>query len=388
MFTQADHDFMAQALKLAARGMNTATPNPRVGCVIVKDHKVVGEGWHRRAGEPHAEIVALAQAAGQSRGAIAYLTLEPCSHFGRTPPCVDVLVEAKVARVICAMEDPNPLVNGRGLALLRAAGIDVRCGLLAGEARELNCGFVSRMSRGLPWVRLKAALSLDGRSALHNGSSKWITSEAARIDGHVWRARACAILTGIGTVRDDDPQLNVRHVDTTRQPLRVLVDSKLEVDLSAKVLRGGATLIACAVRNPDKERELLDRGCEVICLPNEHNKVQLPELLGRLAKRGINELHVEAGHKLNGSLLREGCVDELLIYLAPMLLGDAHGLAQLQPMTDVAQGLPLRFHDIERVGKDLRIVARVARGDALTASDGNAQQAAKPLGVESLSVEN
>jgi diaminohydroxyphosphoribosylaminopyrimidine deaminase/5-amino-6-(5-phosphoribosylamino)uracil reductase len=364
MFTPADHDFMARALELAAQGLATTTPNPRVGAVIVREGRVVGEGWHRRAGEPHAELLALAQAGGQARGATVYLTLEPCSHFGRTPPCVDALIDARVGRVVAAMEDPNPRVNGRGLERLRAAGVDVRCGLLEQEARELNVGFVSRMSRELPWVRMKVAASLDGSTALRNGRSQWITGEAARTDGHAWRSRACAILTGIGTVRDDDPELTVRLVPATRQPLRVLVDSRLEVSLDAKLLHaGGPVLLVCAVDNPDKERELRDRGCEILKLANAAGKVDLPALMRELARREINELHVEAGARLNASLVREGCVDELLVYLAPSLLGDAAGMFALPPLEDLDGRIPLVFRSADRVGDDLRIVARFAGRD-------------------------
>ncbi len=357
MFTAADHDHMARALSLAEQGLFTTTPNPRVGAVVVKDGQVVGEGWHRRAGEPHAEVLALAQAGPKARGATVYVTLEPCSHHGRTPPCAQALIDARVATVVAAMEDPNPRVNGRGLAALRAAGIEVRCGLLRQAAVDLNPGFVSRMARGLPWVRLKVAASLDGRTALHNGRSQWITGEAARRDGHRWRARACAILTGIGTVRDDDPRLTVRDVDTPRQPRRVLIDSRLEVDLSAQVLKGGA-LVACAVRNPSKERELADRGCEVVHLENASGKVDLPALMRELARRDVNELHVEAGFKLNGSLLREGCVDELLLYLAPSLIGDARAMAQLPALEDLDARQRLHFTSVDRIGDDLRILAR------------------------------
>ncbi len=362
MFTAADHDFMKRALELAARGLWTTSPNPRVGCVIVKDGEIVGEGWHRRSGEPHAEIIALAQAAGRERGGTAYVTLEPCSHFGRTPPCVDALVDARVARVVAAMEDPNPRVNGAGLEKLRAAGVDVRCGLLEREARALNPGFVSRMTRGVPWVRMKSAASLDGRTSLHDGSSQWITSEEARADGHAWRARACAILTGYGTVRDDDPEMNVRLVETTRQPLKVLVDSRLEVDLDARILKGGSVLIACAVDNPDKRAELRDRGIEVLSVPNEHGKVDLPGLLRELAARSINELHVEAGFKLNGSLLREGCVDELLVYLAPSLLGDAVGMFDLPELASLDERRRYAFIDVARVGPDVRLRLAAADG--------------------------
>lgn len=362
MFTPDDHDLMARALALAAQGMTSTAPNPRVGAVIVREGRIVGEGWHRCAGEPHAEMIALAQAGGQARGATVYLTLEPCSHFGRTPPCVDALVDAKVARVVAAMEDPNPRVNGRGLARLRAAGVEVRCGLLEQEARELNVGFVSRMSRGLPWVRLKVAASLDGGTALPNRRSQWITGEAARTDGHAWRARACAILTGIGTVRDDDPELTVRLVPASRQPLRVLLDSRLEVRLDAKLLRAaGPLLVVCATDNPGKEAELRDRGCEILKLANASGKVDLPALMRELAAREINELHVEAGARLNASLVREGCVDELLVYLAPSLLGEAIGMFALPPIDELAQRVRLAFRSVERVGEDLRVIARLQR---------------------------
>ena len=359
MFTEADHQHMSRALELAALGMWTATPNPRVGCVIVRDREVVGEGWHRRAGEPHAEVLALAQADGAARGATVYLTLEPCSHHGRTPPCVDALLEAQVGRVVVAMEDPNPLVSGRGLARLREAGVDVRCGLLEQEARELNIGFVSRMTRRRPWVRMKIAASLDGRTALPDGSSQWITGEAARDDGHAWRARACAVLTGIGTVKDDDPRLTVRAVDTPRQPLRVLVDSRLEVALDANIVRGGNLLVACARAIPGKAGELRDRGCEVLELPDAQGKVDLPALLRELAARDINELHVEAGYRLNGSLIREDCVDELLVYLAPTLLGNATGMADLLPPGTLAAAPRLSLQAVDRVGDDVRLLARL-----------------------------
>ncbi|MCM5572419.1 bifunctional diaminohydroxyphosphoribosylaminopyrimidine deaminase/5-amino-6-(5-phosphoribosylamino)uracil reductase RibD [Burkholderiaceae bacterium FT117] len=359
MFTEADHQHMSRALELAALGMWSTTPNPRVGCVIVRDRQVVGEGWHRRAGEPHAEVLALAQANGAARGATVYLTLEPCSHHGRTPPCVDALLEARVGRVVVAMEDPNPLVSGRGLAKLREAGVDVRCGLLGNEARELNIGFVSRMTRQRPWVRMKIAASLDGRTALPDGRSQWITGPAARDDGHAWRARACAVLTGIGTVKDDDPRLTVRAVDTPRQPLRVLVDSRLEVGLDANIVRGGNLLVACARSIPAKVDELKDRGCEVVEITNAQGKVDLPALLRELAARGVNELHVEAGHRLNGSLLREDCVDELLVYLAPVLLGNATGMAELMPPAELEAARRLEFRAVDRVGDDVRLLARL-----------------------------
>ncbi len=360
-FSAVDHGMMARALQLAERGLWTTSPNPRVGCVIVRDGFIVGEGWHEKAGEPHAEVHALRDAGEQARGATAYVTLEPCSHYGRTPPCAEALIAAGVSRVVAAMRDPNPLVAGKGLAMLEAAGIETACGLLENEARELNIGFVSRMTRGLPWVRLKVAASLDGKTALNNGVSQWITGPEARRDGHAWRARACAILTGIGTVRDDDPSLTVRDVVTTRQPLRVIVDSKLETPLDAKILRGGPVLIAAAVNLENRAKLLLDAGAEVVVLPNPQGKVELRDLLQALAKRGINEVHAEAGFKLNGSLLREGLVDEFLIYLAPCLIGhDAAGLFNLPALTSLDGKQRLQIRDLRQVGADIRVLARPA----------------------------
>ena len=356
-----DHEGMRLALQWAAKGLYTTSPNPHIGCVIVKDGVVIGEGVTQPAGQDHAEIQALkdAQRRGHDvRGATAYVTLEPCSHYGRTPPCCDALVRGGLGRVVAAMEDPNPLVAGQGLARLAAAGIEVASGLLADEAYELNIGFFSRMTRQLPWVRLKTAASLDGMTALHNGTSQWITGEPARADGHAWRARACAILTGIGTVKADDPQLNVRAVETPRQPRRIVVDSRLEIDPSARILQGGGTWIVAAVSDHEREARLRDAGAEIITLPNAHGKVDLPELMRELGRRQINELHVEAGTKLNGSLVREGCVDELLLYLAPTLLGDAQGMVALPALTDLAGKYPLRFHEARMVGDDLRILAR------------------------------
>ena len=350
---------MARALELAALGLFTATPNPRVGCVLVRDGVVVGEGWHRKAGEPHAEANALTAAGDKARGATAYVSLEPCKHFGRTPPCVDALINADVSRVVAAMRDPNPEGSGGG-AKLEAAGIRFESGLMEDEARELNIGFVSRMTRARPWVRMKIAASLDGRTALANGKSQWITGPEARKDGHRWRARACAVLTGIGTVTADDPRLNVREVETTRQPLRVLVDSRLETPLTARILDGGPVLVFCAQDKAAERAALEARGAEVVLLPNASGKVELPDMLAALASRGINELHVEAGVKLNGSLVREGCVDEFLVYLAPSLLGDAaQGMASLTAMASLDERVKLAFHSVERVGPDLRILARV-----------------------------
>ena len=354
-----DTRWMARALQLAELGLFTTTPNPRVGCVLVRDGEMIGEGWHRRAGEPHAEVHALAEAGERARGATAYVTLEPCAHHGRTPPCADALVHAGVTRVVAAMEDPNPLVAGRGLARLRDAGIATRCGVLEAEARELNIGFVSRMTRGRPWLRLKAAATLDGKTALLNGVSQWITGPDARRDAHRWRARSCAVLTGIGTVRDDDPQLTVRAVPTERQPLRVVVDARLETPLNARLLDGGPVLVAAAIHDTERIAALERRGAEVVVLPNDGGKVDLQALLFELGRRGLNEVLAESGFKLNGSLLKEGCVDELVLYLAPALVGDAaRGLFNLPALSSLAGKRPLAFHDVRLVGRDLRIIAR------------------------------
>jgi diaminohydroxyphosphoribosylaminopyrimidine deaminase / 5-amino-6-(5-phosphoribosylamino)uracil reductase len=357
----SDLQGMQLALQWAEKGLFITTPNPRVGCVIVKDGRVIGEGHTQPAGQAHAEVQALADAVRRGhdvRGATVYVTLEPCSHFGRTPPCSDALIKAGVGRVVAAMQDPNPLVGGQGLAKLRAAGIDTACGILEQEAREMNIGFFSRMECGKPWVRLKAAASLDGKTALFNGRSQWITSQEARDDGHWWRARACAILTGIGTVNEDDPQMNVRAVSTPRQPCRIVVDSKLQIKPTARVLAGGGTWIVTAQGNPDKEAALRDAGAEIIVLPNAHGKVDLPALMLELGRRQINELHIEAGYKLNGSLIREGCVDELLLYLAPSILGDAQGLFDLEALETLDGKRELSFHDVRQIGPDLRILAR------------------------------
>jgi diaminohydroxyphosphoribosylaminopyrimidine deaminase/5-amino-6-(5-phosphoribosylamino)uracil reductase len=358
----ADSHFMARALELAERGLYTTTPNPRVGCVIVRDGSIVGEGWHQRAGEPHAEVNALHAAGEQAEGATLYVTLEPCSHQGRTPPCTQAVIAAKIKRVVAAMQDPNPRVSGQGLRALRAAGIAVECGLMEAEAVELNIGFVSRMTRGRPWVRMKIAASLDGKTALRNGRSQWITGADARRDGHRWRARACVIMTGIGTVREDDPQLTVRDVDTSRQPVRLVVDSRLEIAASSRVL-GAGSLVAAAIDEPARGDVLRGKGTEVIVLPNASGKVDLKALMQELGRREMNEVHVEAGYKLNGSLLREGLVDELLIYLAPNILGDAaRGMFDLPELTDLSGRLELEVRDLSCVGSDIRAIARPKAG--------------------------
>ena len=358
-----DQQAMALALIQAGFGMLNTTPNPRVGCVIVKDRRVIGAGFTQPPGGNHAEIQAMANAAARGqdvRGATVYVTLEPCSHFGRTPPCADALIRAGVARVVAAIADPNPLVAGQGLARLQAAGIETNCGLLEEEAQEINIGFLHRMRTGKPWIRMKSAASLDGKTALHNGVSQWITSQAARDDGHIWRARACAIMAGIGTIQKDDAQLTVRAIETPRQPRRIVVDSKLLVSPEARVIQGGNTWVFTATDDRDKRAALEAEGAEVILLANAEGKVDLPALVRELGQRQINELHVEAGAKLNGALLREGCVDELLVYMAPALIGDGRNMFELPPLEDLSGKLGLRFHEVKQLGPDLRILARFA----------------------------
>ena len=371
-------DALTDARDLAALATQLSNPNPRVGCILTApDGRVIGQGHTQQAGGPHAEVMALrdAQARGESViGATAFVTLEPCSHHGRTPPCCDALIAAKVAKVVVATADPNPLVAGRGLERLRAAGITVELlppdSEAARASRELNIGFFSRMIRRTPWVRMKVAASLDGSTALGNGVSQWITGETARTDGHAWRARACAVLTGIGTVLEDDPMLDVRLVDTPRQPHLVIVDSRLETPLTARLFGPPAQgltrkiLIYCAATEPQKQAALEARGATVVCLADPRGKVDLAAMLLDLGQREVNELHLEAGHKLNGSFIREGLVDELLLYLAPLLLGSGgHGMAGFGPLQKLDDGTKLAFHSIDPVGEDLRIVARVRGRD-------------------------
>ncbi len=362
MFSADDHVYMARALRLAERGLYTTTPNPRVGCVLVRDGAVVGEGWHAKAGEPHAEVHALRAAGDKARGATAYVSLEPCSHHGRTPPCAAALIDAGIRRVVAAMRDPNPQVSGRGLDLLTLAGVSVQVGLLEREARELNIGFVARMTRQRPWLRVKTASSLDGKTALLNGASKWLTGEAARADVQRWRARACAILTGSGTVLADDPRMNVRGLETGRQPLRVIVDSRLATPPGAKILAGGA-LIACAGAAPGRRAALEAAGAEIVelpdKLPNEAGRVDLAALLAELARRGVNEVHGEAGATLNGALLEAGLVDEWLAYFAPLVLGDAaRGLFNLPALADMSGRHGFTLLDSAVLGADLRLRLR------------------------------
>jgi len=395
MFSASDSEYMAQALSLAGQGLNSTSPNPRVGCVLVRDEKIVGRGWHLRAGEPHAEVLALRETGGAARGTTAYVTLEPCNHVGRTPPCTDALIAAGVSRVVMAMQDPNPLVSGKGAERLRAAGIVVEGGLMEAAARELNIGFVSRMTRGTPWVRSKIAMSLDGRTALANGVSQWITGAEARRDVQHWRARSCAVLTGINTVLADDAQLNVRDIETTRQPLRVVLDSRLRIPLDAKILQSlpspadgitsdfagavsqlsrmasssirrvggeGKVLIYTAVQDVEKIFALEKLGVTVCVLANAQGRVDLPAMLKDLAQRGINEVLVEAGSILNGTLLQANLVDELVLYLAPQLLGDtARGMASLGELIKLDQRVELQWQDVRQVGNDLCVLVKIKK---------------------------
>jgi diaminohydroxyphosphoribosylaminopyrimidine deaminase/5-amino-6-(5-phosphoribosylamino)uracil reductase len=367
------HALMAQALALAEQSLWITSPNPRVGCVIADDQgRLLGQGHTQKAGEAHAEIMALRHAESQGHsvvGATAYVTLEPCSHQGRTGPCCDALAAAGLKKVAASIADPNPKVAGQGFERLRAAGIDVVVGEGAQASRELNIGFFSRMIRQTPWVRLKIAASLDGKTALNNGASQWITSAQARADGHAWRARACAVLTGIGTVREDNPRLDVRLVDAPRQPHLVVVDSRLETPLDAHLfIAGRAIYIYVAVENDVKKAALEAQGATVIYTPGQtpetKNKVDLRAMMRDLAAREINELHIEAGQKLNGSLIKEGLVDEFLVYLAPKLIGQGADMAHFGPLQTLAQALPLAFTSIDKLGPDLRIVARVQGADS------------------------
>ncbi|WP_405023478.1 bifunctional diaminohydroxyphosphoribosylaminopyrimidine deaminase/5-amino-6-(5-phosphoribosylamino)uracil reductase RibD [Limnohabitans sp.] len=365
-FTVTDTAHMAQALALAEQALFITSPNPRVGCVIVgADGAVLGSGHTQRAGGAHAEIMALRDAQGHRRdvaGATAYVTLEPCSHQGRTSPCCDVLIQAGLARVVVALQDPNPQVVGQGIARLRAAGVQVDVGLREAQAHELNLGFFKRMTHGTPWVRLKIAASLDGQTALENGVSQWITSAPARDDGHAWRARACAVLTGIGTVLEDNPQLDVRAIPTPRQPTLVVMDSQLETPLTAQLFKPQRPVwIYCAVDHAKRRQALEAQGARVVCLPNATGKVNLAAMLQDLGQKQINEVHVEAGHKLNGSLLSEGLVDELLTYLAPKLMGQGRGMTNLGSFTTLDDAKALTFHEVTQIGADLRILARLAR---------------------------
>ncbi len=356
-----DARHMARALQLARRGLNTTDPNPRVGCVVVKDGVVLGEGWHERAGEPHAEVHALNAAGAKARGATAYVTLEPCCHHGRTPPCSLALIRAGVRRVVAAMRDPNPAVAGKGIEELERHGIATHVGFMQAEAEALNPGFVSRMRRGRPFVRIKLAASLDGRTALAGGESKWITGEPARLDVQKWRARSSAILTGVGTVLADDPRMNVREIPTSRQPLRVVLDSAFRMPPTAQILRtAGSTLVVGTRSDPERAAALRAAGAEIAILPHAQKQVDLKALMQLLAAREINEVTVEAGATLVGALLREGLADEVIVYYAPHLLGsDARGMFTLPPLLQMADRIGLGITDVRAVGKDWRVIAKV-----------------------------
>lgn len=361
---ESDTYWMSHALSWAEKALFITSPNPRVGCVIINAQGVLlGAGHTQPAGQAHAEIMALQDAKQRGMdlaGAIAYVSLEPCSHQGRTGPCCEALIQAGLSRVVVAVQDPNPQVSGSGITRLRQSGMQVDVGILQDEARALNQGFFKRMTTGLPWMRLKVAASLDGQTALSNGVSQWITSAAARQDGHAWRARACALLTGIGTVLEDDPQLNVRDIDSPRQPTLVIVDSKLETPLNAKLWQTQREVwIYCAIEAADRRAALEAKGARVVCLPNALGKVDLHAMQQDLGQRSINELHIEAGFKLNGSLLGDGLVDELLLYLAPMLIGNGLGIANLGPFASLSQALKLDIQNIASVGDDIRVIAHM-----------------------------
>ncbi len=368
MFSDFDRFAMQRALTLAARGLETTDPNPRVGCVIAQRGRVVAEGWHERAGEAHAEAAALAAAGAQARGADVYVTLEPCSHHGRTPPCVEALAAAQVARVVYAMADPNPQVDGRGAAALRAAGISVEAGLLAQEAAELNAGFVKRMRHGRPLVRVKLAMSLDGRTALASGESRWITGDVARADVQHWRARSSAVLTGVGTVLADDPRLDVRLPDeipgrARRQPLRIVLDTRLRTPPASRLLQvgGGEVLILTGVTSADDPRAaaLAGRGARLESLPMAGGRLALPAVLDRLGELELNEVLVEAGATLAGELLRQGLIDELLLYVGPRLLGpEARSLVTLPDPGALEHAPSFAFFETQQLGEDLRLRLR------------------------------
>jgi len=362
---------MTQALRLAAQGLYTTQPNPRVGCVIVKDQQLVGAGAHLKAGEAHAEVFALREAGAAAKGATAYVTLEPCNHHGRTPPCVDALIAAAVARVVVAMQDPNPLVAGAGIKRLQAHGITVVSGLMQAEAIALNPGFIARMTRALPYVRCKVAASLDGRTALKNGRSQWITGEAARLDVQHWRAQSCAIITGSGTLLADNPSMSVRLPHMVRQPLRVIVDSRLQTPLdcqmlSANMLPAGSVLIAYASDPQHKAASLTAAGAELLYLPDveipntaSSGRVDLRALLQQLAARGVNEVWVEAGQGLNGALVAAGLIDEFVFYYAPKLMGSAaHAMFAMPEFTNMQQLTELQILDLRQFGPDIRLRAK------------------------------
>jgi len=360
-----DFRYMARAIRLAERGMYTTDPNPRVGCVLVKHGEVIGEGWHERAGEPHAEIMALREAGDEAKGSVAYISLEPCCHHGKTPPCSDALIEAGLSRVVVAMEDPNPRVAGKGISQLRGAGIEVDVGVMTAQAECLNPGFIQRMRHGRPYVRCKMAMSLDGRTAMASGESQWITGEAARQDVHRLRARSSAIITGTGTVLSDNPSMNARLEDEeVMQPLRVVLDSQLSIKSDTKMMAlPGRTVVCTTCKDENKTKALLSAGVEVVSLAEENGKVSLSSLMDYLNGQQINEVLLEAGATLSGTFMQEGLVDELVIYMAPTLLGNnARGLFSLPGLEKMADQIKLDIVDMRAIGNDWRITAKIQPG--------------------------
>jgi len=360
-FSAADHGHMAEALRLAENGLYTTDPNPRVGCVVVKDGKVLGRGFHKKAGEAHAEVLALGEAGAAAKGATLYLNLEPCAHHGKTPPCAEAVIAAGAARVVASMTDPNPEVSGKGFELLRAKGIRVDTGLMEAQARVLNPGFISRMTRGRPWVRSKLAVSLDGRTALAGGVSKWISGEAAREDVHRWRARSSAVLTGIGTLLADDPSFSVRLPGEWRQPMKVVVDTNLSTPADAKIFKRepDAVYIATAVDDPEEQEALQAAGANIQVFPEKRGFMDLKAILETLAELECNEVLMEAGAGMNGALLEAGLLDEFILYMAPHLLGDtARGMFSLPPLGSMEERRELRIMDARMVGEDLRLILR------------------------------
>jgi diaminohydroxyphosphoribosylaminopyrimidine deaminase / 5-amino-6-(5-phosphoribosylamino)uracil reductase len=358
-FSPVDHQHMSRAFELARRGLYSTDPNPRVGCVLVKEGSVVGEGWHERAGGPHAEAAALADAGAAAKGSTAYVTLEPCDHHGRTPPCSLALVAAGIARVVYAIDDPNPVVAGNGAARLRAHGIVVESGLMSAEAEALNPGYLKRRRTGRPFVRVKVAASLDGHTALASGESRWITSKTARTDVQYFRARSSAVLTGIGTVLADDPAMNVRIEASRRQPLRVVLDSSLRTSPESRIVNRQGSILVLGEHDDAEKRELLQRkGVEVQFLPSSNDRLDLGAVLDFLGRREMNEIWVEAGATLAGAFVREKLFDELVVYLAPTLLGsDARPLLELPALAQLDARARLRFTECVSVGDDLRITA-------------------------------
>ena len=354
-----DEYFMSRALVLAARGLYTTTPNPRVGCVIVNDDEIVGEGWHVNCGGAHAEVNALKQADTRAVGGTLYVTLEPCAHYGKTPPCVEVIVKSGISRVVFGAKDPNPLVDGRGMEHLKANGISVEGGLFSEKSEELNLGFFKRMRYGKPWVRVKVAAGLDGKTALENGRSQWITSKESRVDAHKLRAQSCVVLTGVGTVVEDDPRLTVRHTETSRQPGKVIVDSQLRSPLDAHLFKTLRVTLATAVKDQNRLDEFIQKGVNVLVLPDSEGRVDLDALLVELANRQVNEVLVEAGINLHSALLHRHLIDEMIIYYAPKFLGaQGRGMFFLDELNSMDQVLERDVIDITSIGKDFRVTVR------------------------------